>query len=536
MKKLSAVVALFTALLLPACKPAAPPPAAPAAPAAPAKPTAAAGATAEIVSAEKNSFKDVTAHLDPGGSFYMYWSAEQVMARLPDTLLAWKTVVQSTPDFSNDQAQLAGIFDVLLHLSKRSGLQEISGVGMSSIAREKGIYTSKLMVHHYKGNQSGFLWSLAGKSQHALTGLDLLPATTAFAGFGDFDVPQLWSVVGRELEAAGVPKVKEGMQELTDEFQKDLGLDFEKTLASLGGEYGMVLTLNGEKMTKFPTGSGNVEFPEPGLVLVVKVKNDLIFNRVEAAVKDNPSAMIGQQDGARMIVMPLPLPIPVPVRPTIAQSGDYLLVASNDELVKEMLAIRRGSRPGLKSSAEFKKLAAGVPEQGNHFTYISPRLQETIGQIQRTFLAQMDPNNPNTAMAKFFVGGEPMSVYAVGANTEEGWLITANGTHSPASVFAGPAIAAPVGLLAAVAIPNFVKARNTAQKNACRANLRMLDGAMQQWALENNKRSTDKVAMGDLAQYLNKMPICPAGGTYSVTRLSEVPMCSHPEHAGLEKR
>ena len=53
-------------------------------------------------------------------------------------------------------------------------------------------------------------------------------------------------------------------------------------------------------------------------------------------------------------------------------------------------------------------------------------------------------------------------------------------------------VVAIIGLLAAIAIPNFVKARATAQKNSCIANLKQIDGAVQQWALENKKAATDK--------------------------------------------
>jgi prepilin-type N-terminal cleavage/methylation domain-containing protein len=48
-------------------------------------------------------------------------------------------------------------------------------------------------------------------------------------------------------------------------------------------------------------------------------------------------------------------------------------------------------------------------------------------------------------------------------------------------------VVAIIGLLAAIAIPNFVKARQTAQRNACISNLRQIDGAKEQWALENKK-------------------------------------------------
>ncbi len=46
-------------------------------------------------------------------------------------------------------------------------------------------------------------------------------------------------------------------------------------------------------------------------------------------------------------------------------------------------------------------------------------------------------------------------------------------------------VVAIIGLLAAIAIPNFVKARNTSQANACINNLRQIDSAVQQWALES---------------------------------------------------
>jgi len=72
-------------------------------------------------------------------------------------------------------------------------------------------------------------------------------------------------------------------------------------------------------------------------------------------------------------------------------------------------------------------------------------------------------------------------------------------------------VVAIIGLLAAIAIPNFVKARTTAQKNACINNLRQLDGAIQQYALENKKAASDAVALSDCTPYLKNSVVCPAG-------------------------
>lgn len=92
-----------------------------------------------------------------------------------------------------------------------------------------------------------------------------------------------------------------------------------------------------------------------------------------------------------------------------------------------------------------------------------------------------------------------------------------------------------VGLLAAIAIPNFVQARTTAQKHACIANLKQIDGAAQQWALENRKTASDTYSLTDpaLLMYLkgSVLPTCPAGGTYSAgPQIAEVPRCSISGH------
>jgi len=83
-------------------------------------------------------------------------------------------------------------------------------------------------------------------------------------------------------------------------------------------------------------------------------------------------------------------------------------------------------------------------------------------------------------------------------------------------------VVAIIGLLAAIAIPNFVKARTTSQMNACINNLRLIDSSKQQWALEQRKTTTDQPAGSDLQPYLGRgtageLPSCPADSTESWT-------------------
>ena len=89
-----------------------------------------------------------------------------------------------------------------------------------------------------------------------------------------------------------------------------------------------------------------------------------------------------------------------------------------------------------------------------------------------------------------------------------------------------------IGMLAAIAIPNFVKARDTAQRNACINNLRMIEGAKQMWTLENKKQATDTPTQTEIEAYLkdHQLPICTVGGTYTINPVGEDPTCSVLNH------
>ena len=90
-------------------------------------------------------------------------------------------------------------------------------------------------------------------------------------------------------------------------------------------------------------------------------------------------------------------------------------------------------------------------------------------------------------------------------------------------------VVAIIGLLAAIAIPNFIKARATAQQNACINNLRQVDGAINEWALEMGKSNGDPVGnVSVVSAYIKlnsagSVPGCPAGGTYTVGNVGDNP-------------
>ena len=95
-------------------------------------------------------------------------------------------------------------------------------------------------------------------------------------------------------------------------------------------------------------------------------------------------------------------------------------------------------------------------------------------------------------------------------------------------------VVAIIGLLAAIAIPSFARARTSSRTSACINNLRQIDGAKDQWAIENNKVDSDSVAATHCSPYIKGgWPKCPASGTYAVSTVVANPTCSGPTNHSL---
>src|SRR5476651_2257212 len=88
-------------------------------------------------------------------------------------------------------------------------------------------------------------------------------------------------------------------------------------------------------------------------------------------------------------------------------------------------------------------------------------------------------------------------------------------------------VVAIIGLLAAIAVPNFLKARATTQANACINNLRQIEAAVNQWAMENGQPSGTTIpGISTVSVYIKlnssgSVPTCPANGIYTTTSVGQ---------------
>ncbi|HIG27402.1 MAG TPA: prepilin-type N-terminal cleavage/methylation domain-containing protein [Verrucomicrobiales bacterium] len=88
-----------------------------------------------------------------------------------------------------------------------------------------------------------------------------------------------------------------------------------------------------------------------------------------------------------------------------------------------------------------------------------------------------------------------------------------------------------IGLLAALAIPSFMKARKKAQRVTCIENLRVIAGINDQWAIESNANSgTASPTWAQAGSYFKSVPVCPTGGNYTPNAIGVDPDCSVNGH------
>jgi hypothetical protein len=419
-----------------------------------------------------------------------------------------------------------------------SGVEQISGLGASSIAREPGFYHSKMVVHHYEGQGHGLIWSVFGKEAHPLKELDMLPENTALAAYSDMDVPLAWQTLKTQLALLHNPDVDKAMAAFPAQFKARTGIGWDDMLGSLGGGYGVIFTLDDAKQVKLPIPTVSVQMAEPGLALFFKVKNDVIFNLVDEKLAGNPMVLRSDEGGVRSRTMAIPIPSDFEISPTIARRGDYLFVTSSQNLLHKILAVQDGKEKGYKSTAEFKRLSQGIPMDGNNFTLVSEKLGRDLSQALQGVMGSLPALPAGQAQSlQMFLSTNKSTIYAfsVGINGPDGWESLANGNKSMNDVMFPAVGGAAVGLLSAIAIPNFVRARATSQENACINNLRVINAAKQQWALEKGKSNTDIPTEDDIRPYMGRgargeMPTCPAGGHYIIGAVGEKPRCSIEGH------
>ncbi len=437
-------------------------------------------------SAESNSFDETTARLDRGGTLYLYLSLAQWLDGLSGQLTALRASLPTDGMSAEDRTKMDQMFNLGATLVKNSGLEQITGLGASSLAVEPGVYRNTVFVHHYKGKESGILNTLVGTAPHNLTALDLLPADTGLASSGDYDVAGLVRAVLQTIDQSGIPELQQGKAESLQKFQASTGMTLDEFLASLGQEIDLVLTLDPSKQIEVPAGgNGTMKVPAARLALLIEVKDDKFFNKIDALVGGMPGIIKVDEPGLKMRTMSYPAIPGFELRPTVARWDKFLVVASDDGLLRAMIAAQKGG--GYKASPAFAKVSAGLPVQGNGFTLTTHSLMETVRDVQKQVMANQ--SGPSTAqnewLMKYLFSDVPGDSYTVSGHVENGWLTVNKGTSGVGKILA-PLVLFPVGIAAGTALPVFNKVQEKGKATKSLAQAKQIALACKLYAGDND--------------------------------------------------
>ncbi len=434
----------------------------------------------KITSAKQTSFDAVTEKLNPGGDFYLYYNPVQVLSSLEDNIeqLHEMVLTLSSNVSAKDKANIDKGFKLGSSIIKNSGITEISGLGLSSIAINDRLYRNTIFIHHYAEDNKGIVWQLFNQSPQEQRLLKLLPTDTALAGGTDFKIKRLLDWLESEFNQVNFPQVKAKIAETRTLALKN-GVDIDKLLGSFNGQYGLIITLDPDKNSKFPVQGNMLEVPRPGLALVAEVGDDYIFKVLKSKLPMAKFTLL--KDGNKQLFIKLPKMLDVDLSPTVILTTDGLLIiSSNFELANEIIATDKNGN-GLLVTDEFKQLSQGIPLQGNGFEFISPRFSKIITDIQsqiinraleknRAKLGQMALNN------KFNLLGSVTEVFGVTQNTPTGLLDVNNSTASQGTVFLLQATIAPTAIMAGMLLPALNAARKKARQIKNRNRIANLSG------------------------------------------------------------
>ncbi len=385
--------------------------------------------------AVQTSFAEVMSRLDLNGHLYAYLSTEQALAKLDETLEGLISMAKTGAEAGGgnlmDNPFLApiieGVLGVVEPAYRQSGIGEISGVGMSSLAIEEDLWRSKMFVHHQPDKGTGLIWDVFGEQPHTMDVLSLAPDNTMALMHSDLDAKRVidWAdamlkemLNGESLMANAPDEVK-------------------NILDSFGNEVGFLMTLDEENKMTLPgfmfDQQDDIEMDGVAFALLVRVKDNTLLEMINGVMGGGLGAPQGTKVGSvtiHSIPLPIPLPIKMDLSPCYFQVGNYMVLSSAESLAKRM-AEAHGGKGRLVDDADFKALAKGLNLKANGIYYADPQASEWGIEINELSMGKLEG-----ALAKIYEIYEESLKEGIGMVSlfkveEDGLLIEGNSTVNP---------------------------------------------------------------------------------------------------------
>ena len=340
----------------------------------------------------KTNFEAVTAKLDRNGHLLAYFNTAKTMKQL-DQMMDSLIEIANSSDSANPLANnpflgpmVSGITEAIKPAYEESGIGQIGGVGMSSLAVKKDQWRQKTFIYREPEKSNGLIWEMFGSEPHSLEILELAPAQTGLLAHSDLRISALMDWIDRISE-----KVTGGQSVMAS-----APAEFKDILNAFDDEVGFLMTIDPNKQLKIPgfmiQAEEDLEMDSFAFALIARTKGDKILSIINEAMEGGfAPPQKTKIKGVNLNSIPLPLPIPIEgldISPCYFQVDDYMVLASSTSLGKSIIEAKNG-KGQITENDDFKTLTEGLDLTSNGISYVSSNFTEWSIKLNELSMAQM---------------------------------------------------------------------------------------------------------------------------------------------------
>ena len=340
----------------------------------------------------KTNFEAVTAKLDRNGHLLAYFNTAKTMKQLDQMMDSFIEIANSS-DSANPLANnpflgpmVSGITEAIKPAYEESGIGQIGGVGMSSLAVKKDQWRQKTFIYREPEKSNGLIWEMFGSEPHSLEILELAPAQTGLLAHSDLRISALMDWIDRISE-----KVTGGQSVMAS-----APAEFKDILNAFDDEVGFLMTIDPNKQLKIPgfmiQAEEDLEMNSFAFALIARTKGDKILSIINEAMEGGfAPPQKTKIKGVNLNSIPLPLPIPIEgldISPCYFQVDDYMVLASSTSLGKSIIEAKNG-KGQITENDDFKTLTEGLDLTSNGISYVSSNFTEWSIKLNELSMGQM---------------------------------------------------------------------------------------------------------------------------------------------------
>ncbi|TAN39218.1 MAG: hypothetical protein EPN23_00410 [Verrucomicrobia bacterium] len=473
-------------------------------------------------------FNETLREVDTGGHVLVFCNTDELFQNAMTRIKALTSAVLTATPANTNATQAEAMWDNVDGFLRNIGLYAVRGVAFSSVPRADGLHTARFFLHRTPA--TGTLWRVTGGAPRTLQGVRLLPRDTVLASVQNIDLAAAWQLARDGVRQIGGAAALAAMDAGLEATRTNLGINVQALMGALGDEALLAVQLSSASNIMVTTGGRLQVYPRPAVLIAFALRDAAVVRAQFAALAQRGLLRpLEPMDGAPVYATPM-LPAQntsFPLAPVFVVRDDFLLFATlPDVAAAAQAAMRTGE--GLSTTPEFRKAFAELPRQAiNGLVYMHPKFSQTLQDFQLRTISAAQPEEVGLAMTRSLSNWvQTNQVAAVRIIKPNGIALQAVTGIGGREMLASLAVA-PVGLMAAIAVPSFMNARTKSVQNACYNNLRLIDAAQDQYALDHANAAphslTDLVGTN---AYIKDTPVCKSGGTYTLGSRGQPARCS----------